>query len=329
MQNLSANNRVHFHLFEFFRGQFARFGNDVFRYRQFADIVQQGRGVEGLHVAGRQPEFLTHCGGVGLYPAQVRCGGIVLGIDSESQSLNGSEVKGRHFADMILLFPDPAEIGRIGAVQKVEGRPGDDDAAGSQRFVEKIGSAGNQPAYQVLGKCPQVGHFPYFPGCLAGSIRDDAGNCGGVNQVVDERRDQQRCPARGVWHVQDIRSQAETGGEYGHGHSGHAEDHLIPGRPDLHEKKALGESAGQRHNNSRSGIQLEQSRQDGHVVHGQRAHDSRQTNFEAGNRNGNRGQHAEAKIAVRIRRCSGKNVEETGCPGGHHKGPVEFRPPSH
>ena len=259
----------------------------------------------------------------------MRGGGIVLGIDGEGQGLNGSEVKCRHFADMILLFPDPAQIGGIGAVQKVEGRPGDDDAAGAQSFVEEIGSAGNQPAHKILGKCPQVGHFPYFPRCLAGGIRDDAGNCRGVNQIVDERRYQQRCPARGVWQVQDIRSQAEAGGEYGQGHSRYAENHLIPGRPDLHEKKALGESAGQRHNNSRSGIQLEQSRQDGHVVHGQRAHDSRQANFEAGNRNRNRGQHAETKIAVRIRRFSGKDEEQAKRPGGHHKGPVEFRSPSH
>ena len=53
LQNFRADDRVDFHLFKFFRGQLAGFGNNVFRDRQFADIVQESGGVEGLHVAWR------------------------------------------------------------------------------------------------------------------------------------------------------------------------------------------------------------------------------------------------------------------------------------
>ena len=40
LENLRPNHGMDFHLFEFFRGETAGFGNDVFGNSQLADVVQ-------------------------------------------------------------------------------------------------------------------------------------------------------------------------------------------------------------------------------------------------------------------------------------------------
>ncbi len=48
-EDFRSHQRMNLHFLEFFRRQAARFRNDVLRNRQLADVMQQGRGLQGLH----------------------------------------------------------------------------------------------------------------------------------------------------------------------------------------------------------------------------------------------------------------------------------------
>ena len=54
-QNLRAHQRMDLHLLELFGRQAARLGNDVFRDRQFADIVQQGGRLQSVQFVWLRP----------------------------------------------------------------------------------------------------------------------------------------------------------------------------------------------------------------------------------------------------------------------------------
>ena len=80
-QNLGANGRVDFHLFEFFGGERAGLGNDVFGHGQLANVVQQRGGAHGFHILIRQAEFTSKQSGHQLHAVQLVMGRIILGFN--------------------------------------------------------------------------------------------------------------------------------------------------------------------------------------------------------------------------------------------------------
>src|ERR1700722_19829075 len=53
LKNLRPNNGMDFHPVEFLWCQFSWFRNDVFRHREFANVMQKRRGLQRLHFVAR------------------------------------------------------------------------------------------------------------------------------------------------------------------------------------------------------------------------------------------------------------------------------------
>ena len=64
LQDLGSHEGVYFHLFEFFRSELAGFRDDMFRYCEFADVMQKRRGTKRIQVPAGQSHFHTQCFGI-------------------------------------------------------------------------------------------------------------------------------------------------------------------------------------------------------------------------------------------------------------------------
>ncbi len=103
------------HLVEFFRRQAAGLGNDMLGHREFADIVQYGRGLQGLFLFARQTEFTGKFPRIDLHPRQVIVSGVVLGFDRQGQRFDGAQVQPRDRLGVLPLIVQPADIQAIRA----------------------------------------------------------------------------------------------------------------------------------------------------------------------------------------------------------------------
>ncbi len=119
-QNLGADQRVGFELFELFAGEFAGLGDDVFGDGQFADVVEQGGGLQRLQVLSGYAEFTAEFHGVDLDALQVVVGGMVLGVNRQCQSLNGAQVQRGHLLGVVLFGFQFLQVHSVGAKDDVD-----------------------------------------------------------------------------------------------------------------------------------------------------------------------------------------------------------------
>ncbi len=123
-QNFGADDGMDLHLVELFRSQAAGLGNDVLRHREFADIVQDGSGLQSLFLFARKTEFARDFPRVDLHPRQVIVSGVVLGFDRQGQRFDGAQMQPRHRLGVLPLIIQPADIQAIGAEHQVQHRTG-------------------------------------------------------------------------------------------------------------------------------------------------------------------------------------------------------------
>ena len=94
LKNFRAHHGMDLHLLELFRSQPSGLRNDVFRYGQLADIMQQRRGVERLEFGTFYAQFLGYLNGIDANPLQVIVSSLVFGFDGQGKGLNRSEDAG-------------------------------------------------------------------------------------------------------------------------------------------------------------------------------------------------------------------------------------------
>ena len=91
----------------------------MLRHREFANVVQQRGGVQGFHFSRSHGQLFCHFDGVHPHSLQVVVSSVILGLDSQSQRLNGSQVKVCHFLHVALLIFQFAQIETIRTVDQV------------------------------------------------------------------------------------------------------------------------------------------------------------------------------------------------------------------
>ena len=83
IQDLRSYDRVHLHLLELFHSQLAGFVDDVLRHGEFANVMQQGRGAQGVDLIGRKADLLGDFHRVCSHALQMRMRGVVFGLDGQ------------------------------------------------------------------------------------------------------------------------------------------------------------------------------------------------------------------------------------------------------
>ncbi len=116
-----------FHFFELFRRQLARLVDDLFRHRQFSDVMQQGGRPQRLDLAFRQIQFCGHCDGIGAHALQMGVRGVVFGLDGERQRFDRPHVQRRDLFDVALFYFNalffrlqPAQIQPVRSIHPID-----------------------------------------------------------------------------------------------------------------------------------------------------------------------------------------------------------------
>ena len=83
LEDFSPYQRVNLHLFKLFGTQAAGLRNNVFRHRQFADVMEQRGSVYRLQIVGAQIQFAGQFRGIYSHPLEMVMGGVVLGFNGQ------------------------------------------------------------------------------------------------------------------------------------------------------------------------------------------------------------------------------------------------------
>ncbi len=108
--------------------------------------------MQGFHLARAHTQFLGYFDGIHANALQVVMGSVVLGLDRQSQSLDGAEVKGGHFLDVALFVLQLPKVETIRAVNEVDDGNDQQRSFPSELAVEPANHAGKGCAHEVIGK---------------------------------------------------------------------------------------------------------------------------------------------------------------------------------
>ncbi len=115
-ENLGSNDRMNFHLLEFFRSQPPRLGDDVLRHRQFSDIVQHCGGAKRGLFRFVQPQLARNLHRIDLHALKMVVRGLILRVDCQRQRFNRTQVEARNLLRVALLIVQAFEIQAIGPI---------------------------------------------------------------------------------------------------------------------------------------------------------------------------------------------------------------------
>ena len=189
-------------LLEFLGRQRARLREDVLGHGELADVVQQRRGLDALHVVVRHPHRSGDRGGVELDPPDVRLRRLILGVDRERERFDRGQVQIGHLAHVALLVFDPSEIDLVGAIRQVE-RGGRErrDPVRREAAHHQGGHRRRTGADEVARRAPQEVLVPNPQDRLRGGQRDcrrdrqrvdDEVHRGGTDERLGEREKRDR-----------------------------------------------------------------------------------------------------------------------------------------
>ncbi len=160
LQNFGAHHRVDLHLLELFAGQLSGFRDDVLGHRQLSDVVQHRGRAQRFQLRFVQAQFLAHLHRVDLHALQMIVRGVILGLDGQRESFDGSQVQRRHLLGVLLLVLHPAQIEVIGAVDQIYDGDGQQRGLPAEMSIDGAGRAHDQRAQQIIGERPDVAFAP-------------------------------------------------------------------------------------------------------------------------------------------------------------------------
>ena len=204
LQNLRAHHGMNLHLLEFFRGELAGLGDDVFRHGELADIVQQGGGAQRFHFLFGEAQFFGDFDGINAHALQVIVRSVVLGFDGQGQSFDGAEVqRGNVFCvalfdfDLGFFSGKLGEIEMVGAVDPVNEGQNQERSLPANAFAEQADSEHHGGSNHVKGKGPEVAFGRNLVRGLAFGYGDDDGDGNGVGDKENQGgHDEKRKRAR-------------------------------------------------------------------------------------------------------------------------------------
>ncbi len=191
LQDFGAHHRVDLHLLELFAGQFSRFRDDVLRHRQLSDVVQHRGRAQRLQLRFVQAQFLADLHRVGLHPLQMIVRGVVLGLNGQGKSFNGSQMQRGHLFGVLLLVFHASQIEVIGAVDQIHDGDGQQCGLPTEMAIDGAGRAHDDRAQQIVGERPDVAFAPDTPQRPALGERDGARHWKRVHEEEHRGRDHQ------------------------------------------------------------------------------------------------------------------------------------------
>src|SRR6185312_3859348 len=155
LQDVGPDNRMNFHLVEFFGGQLTRFVDDMFGDREFSDVVQQCRGKDRLHLRLVQPHRLANLCNVDTDPQQMLVGIVVLGLDGHRQAFDRPEVQGLGLFKMRLAVLHRFYLRVICTVDRVNDRNQQQRSDPTVFQADEVDSCGEHRTHQIKRQVPR------------------------------------------------------------------------------------------------------------------------------------------------------------------------------
>ncbi len=191
-QNFRAHGRVDLHLLELFGRQAAWFRNNLLGNRQLANVMQQGCGLQSIHLAGLDLELLAHFDGVDADSLQMIVRGLILGLDGQRQRLNGSHVQVGHLFHVPFFVRQFAQVEAVGTVDEVHHRKRQQRRLPVGEAVQPAHHSHQARAHQVIGEAPEIALRPYLAQRPALGQRDHRRHRKCIGDKVNARRQKQR-----------------------------------------------------------------------------------------------------------------------------------------
>ncbi len=160
LQYFRAHDGMDLHLFEFFRSQRAGLGDNVLGNRQFADVVQQRRRAERLHLVGRKTQPFGYFNGVDAHTLQMIVRGMVFGLNRQRQGLNRPQLQSCHGFHVPLFIFQFAQVHPVGAIDHEHGRESQQGRLPVDPVVHPAHHARDGCSHQVIGKRPEIAIRP-------------------------------------------------------------------------------------------------------------------------------------------------------------------------
>ncbi len=179
-----------FHFLEFLRRQLARLRENMLRYCQLSDIMQQRGRPQGIQFGFVQTHFFADLNGIVLHAAEMLVGGLVLGFNRQRERLDGADVKSVHLLDVNLLLLNafflglqPADVKPVRAINRPGHRHGQQGKLPAQILIHPVNDANQRGAQQVVGKGPNIAFLPHLGKALFFRHR----NCAGDRDCVGKK----------------------------------------------------------------------------------------------------------------------------------------------
>ena len=176
---------------EFLRRQRVGLRQDVLGHGHVADVVQQRRGPDALHLFVGQPGGLGQDAGIVLNLPDVFGRAAGARFDRERERLDRRELDVHRPARLVLLLAQPGHDGVIAAEHEVERHRQHGQPAEPAARRRRGGDRGERRAGQVAGRAPHEVALPDAHDRLARREGDRAGDERRVDEEV-ERRDHRR-----------------------------------------------------------------------------------------------------------------------------------------
>ena len=194
--DLGAHLRVHADLLELFLRQRSGFRQDVLRHGELADVVQQGGGLDTLDLGLGHPESLGDTRRIDLHAANVRLGGLILGVDGERERFDRGQVEVGHLLDVAALIVDAAQVHLVAAIRDVERSGGQQRRPHAGIHHRPRGDRGSAGSHEVARCAPEKILVPDADERLPGRERHRDCDQAGIEDEIRRRRRDER-DARG------------------------------------------------------------------------------------------------------------------------------------
>ncbi len=322
--DLGAHLRMNPDLLEFFGRERTWLRQDVFGDREFADVVQQGRGADALNVRLRQADRFCQSGGVDLHSQDVRVRHLVFGVDGAGQRFDRRQMQIGTVLHMPLHF-QAAHVDLVGVVRQIDWRKGERRHP-QTHVVHGPSSHGGRACANEVARCaPQEVGVPRRAHRLPGRECNGRRHQGRVHQEIGERGANERT-GHGGNRVGVGRAQQREGEARrfdGDDQRRHAEERPVGGRFGvLVVPVALAERAGGGHQHRFVWANQEQGGKVERVRHRQRRHvrRHRQRHLECGA--GTR-QHEQREEQQRLRERRVRQAKHEQRGRSHDRAPDE------
>ena len=266
----------------------------MLRHRQFADIVQQRRRFERLHLERRKIQFLAHRQRVNLHSLQVLVRRLVLGLDGQRQRFNRPQVKRRHTLRLVLLRLQSIQVQLVGPEYHQDDRDNQKRHLPAHPVRQRVVHRRHAGPQQIVGEAPEVAIAPHADQRLAFGQRHHYRYQARIEHEEQDRRRPQRDGRRQAEGRPHRRVVADVARPAGNRHTGRVEQDVDQLGPLVRPPETLHQARNEAQHHGFSQRELYNPDQRKQEVHRHRAGHVGEGNLEPGTQRGDHQVHQES-----------------------------------